>query len=105
MDIKNLNSGVLQSRSNEPVKNPGQESTEKSSVPASQANTGNSDKVTLTQAVAQVSNLEQKAQSVDIDNSTRIAELKNSIQDGSYQVDAERIADKLMQTEALFARF
>jgi negative regulator of flagellin synthesis FlgM len=105
MDIKNLNGGVLQTRSNEPVKNPGQESTDKNSAAASQAKTDNSDKVTLTQAVAQVSNLEQKALSVDIDNSARIAELKSAIQDGSYQIDAERVADKLMQTEALFARF
>ncbi len=102
MDIKNLNSGVLQTRSNESVKSPDQESTENSSAPASQANT---DKVTLTHAFAQVSHLEQKAMSVDIDNSARIAELKSAIQDGSYQVDPERIADKLMQTEALFARF
>lgn len=102
MDIKNLNSGVLQTRSNESVKTPDQEPAENSSAPASQANT---DKVTLTQAFTQVSHLEQKAMSVDIDNSARIAELKSAIQDGSYQVDAERIADKLMQTEALFARF
>lgn len=102
MDIKNLNPGVVQSRSTESVKNPGKESTENSSASASQTNT---DKVTLTQAFAQVSSLEQKAQSVDIDNSARIAELKSAIQDGSYQVDAERIADKLMQTEALFSRF
>lgn len=102
MDIKNLNSSLLQTRSNEPVKTPDQETTKNSSAPASQANT---DKVTLTQVFSQVSNLEQKAQSVDIDNSARIAELKSAIQDGSYQVDAERVADKLMQTEALFARF
>ena len=102
MDIKNLNSSVLQTRSTESVKNPGKESTANSSSPDTQATT---DKVTLTQGFSQVSNLEQKAQSVDIDNSTRIAELKSAIQDGSYKVDAERIADKLMQTEALFARF
>lgn len=101
MDIKNLNSGVLQTRSNESVKNPSQAPTKNSSTPASQPNT---DKVTLTQAFSQVSNLEQKALSSNIDNSSRIAELKSAIEDGSYQVDAERIADKLMQTEALFAR-
>lgn len=102
MDIKNFNSGVLQTRSTESVNSPGKESTENSSAPASQVNT---DKVTLTQVFVQVSNLEQKALSVDIDNSARIAELKSAIQDGSYKVDAERVADKLMQTEALFARF
>ena len=102
MDIKNLNSGVLQTRTTDSVKNPGKETAENNSAPASQANT---DKVTLSQGLSQVSNLEQKALSADIDNSARIAELKSAIEDGSYQVDAGRVADKLMQTEALFARF
>ncbi|HIE40555.1 MAG TPA: flagellar biosynthesis anti-sigma factor FlgM, partial [Thiomicrorhabdus sp.] len=35
---------------------------------------------------------------------SRIAELKLAVQEGSYQVDAEKVANKLLQTEALFAR-
>lgn len=101
MDIKNLNSGVLPTRTTESMKNLGKESA--GNNVATPTNT-NVDKVTLTQGLSQVSHLEQKAQNVDIDNSVRIAELKAAIQDGSYQVNAERVADKLMQTEALFAR-
>ena len=93
---------MVQNRSPDSVKAPNKDVSENNSTAASQSS---SDKVTLTQAFSQVSNLEQKARSVDIDNSVRIAELKSAIQDGSYQVDAERVADKLMQTEALFARF
>lgn len=93
---------MVQSRSPDSVKAPNKDASENSSTAASQSS---SDKVTLTQVFSQVSNLEQKARSVDIDNSVRIAELKSAIQDGSYQVDAERVADKLMQAEALFARF
>lgn len=93
---------MVQSRSPDSVKAPNKDASENSSTTASQSS---SDKVTLTQVFSQVSNLEQKARSVDIDNSVRIAELKSAIQDGSYQVDAERVADKLMQAEALFARF
>jgi negative regulator of flagellin synthesis FlgM len=102
MDIKNLNNNMVQNSSPESVKKPNQDATENSLTAASQPS---GDTVTITQAFSQVSNLEQKAQGVDIDNSLRIAELKSEIQNGSYQVDAERIADKLMQTEALFARF
>lgn len=100
MDIKNLNNMVT-NRSAEPVKSPAKESAENNSGQTSVK----TDKVTLTQAFSQVGNLEQKARNVNIDNAARIAEIKNAIQDGSYKVDAERVADKLIQAEALFARF
>lgn len=101
MDIKNVNNNVVTNRSNESVKPSGKDATDTSAKDASVQ----ADKVTLTQAISQVSNLEQTARSVNTDNSARIAEIKSAIQDGSYKVDAESVADKLMQTEALFARF
>jgi len=100
MDIKNVNNNVTLNRSNDsfkPSSNEGNDTSAKNSLV-------NTDKVTLTQAMTQMSNLEQTARSVSIDNSTRISELKLAIQDGSYQVNAEKVADKLLQTEALFAR-
>lgn len=102
MDIKNLNNNAVSNRANDSVKPTGKEVSESRSDQPSSANL---DKVTLTQAFSQVNALEQKARSVDVDNSARIAELKSAIQDGSYKVDAERVADKLIQAEALFSRF
>ncbi|GKT11099.1 MAG: negative regulator of flagellin synthesis FlgM [Thiomicrorhabdus sp.] len=102
MDIKNLNNSAITNRSNDSVKAPSKDVSEKTSE---QTSSNNLDKVTLTQAVSQVSSLEQKAHSVDIDNAARITELKSAIESGSYKVDAERVADKLIQTEALFSRF
>ena len=100
MDIKNVNNNVTLNRSNESIT-----PSNKEGAGASAKNTlVNTDKVTLTQTMAQMSNLEQSARSVSTDNSARIAELKLAIQDGSYQVNSEKVADKLLQTEALFAR-
>lgn len=101
MDIKNINNNLMLNRSNDPIK----PSNKEDGAETRAKNTLiHSDKVTLTQATTQISNLEQTARNISTDNSTRIAELKLAIQDGSYQVNAEKVADKLLQTEALFAR-
>jgi len=100
MDIKNVNNNVTLNRSNDAFKPSNKEGNDTSANNA----LANTDKVTLTQAMTQMSSLEQTARSVSTDNSARIAELKLAIEDGSYQVNAEKVADKLLQTEALFAR-
>ncbi len=58
------------------------------------------DKVTLSSSVK---GLEQQAKASSIDNSVRIEELRQAIKDGSYQVDAEKVAVKLIETELLLA--
>ncbi len=100
MDIKNINNHVTLNRSNESIK----PSNKEGSDVGAKNTLVNTDKVTLTQAMTQMNNLEQVARNVSTDNSVRIAELKLAIQDGSYQVNAEKVADKLLQTEALFAK-
>jgi negative regulator of flagellin synthesis FlgM len=105
MDIKNLNNNALSNRAAEQTKAADKDSA---SLARGQANTSgmaNTDKVTLTSTLFQVRDHEQKAQGLNIDNSERVAALKAAIQDGSYQVNPAKIADKLLQTEALFARF
>ncbi|WP_127470429.1 flagellar biosynthesis anti-sigma factor FlgM [Thiomicrorhabdus aquaedulcis] len=104
MDIKNVNSSPLSSRSAEQTKAADKDGMANAQGSINLGLTANTDKVTLTNTLSQVRDLEQKAQSVNIDNSERILALKAAIQDGSYQVNPEKIADKLMQTEALFAR-
>ena len=100
MDIKNLTTGMNTSR------NDINKSAEKPANVSPAANPGSDvkDRVTLTSDSSQVRDLEMKTQSLTIDNSTRIAELKAAIADGSYQVDANKVADKLMQTEILFTK-
>ena len=101
MDIKNLTSGVNAGRSNE-VNKPQDRGVGQEIKAGVQAEL--SDRVTLTEGLAKVQDLEIKSQSVKVDNSARIAELKAAIADGSYQVDAKRVADQLLKTEALFTK-
>lgn len=95
MDIKSINPNLANNRLNE-TSNGGQKG---SAAATTSSEAKSTDKVTLTS----VTDLEQKAQSASVDNSKRIEELKAAIKDGSYQVDAEKVAKKLIQTEVLFA--
>lgn len=101
MDIKNLTTNINASRNNDINKPPERSINEK--VSGSQV-ADTTDRVTLTDNSSQVRELEVKAQSMPVDNSVRIAELKSAIADGSYQVDAQKVADKLMQSETLLAK-
>ena len=100
MDIKNLNTNVASGRAPEQVR--GQERSGKQDTNSVVENTP-TDKVTLTGTLTQVRDLEQKTANVNIDNSERIANLKAAIADGSYQVNAQNIADKFMQSESLLS--
>ena len=61
------------------------------------------DTVTLTNSVDQMAKLEELLASVPEVDSTRVAEIKAAIADGSYQVDPEKIVDKLLQVEKDFS--
>lgn len=96
MDIKNLTSNGLSNRVSD---------TPSSSVKGSASNTSKSaektsDMVTLTSSTT---GLEEKASAANVDNSQRIADIKQAIKDGSYQINAEKIAAKLIETETLLA--
>lgn len=56
------------------------------------------DKVTISSSIQE---LEQQAKASYPDNSVRIEELKQEIKNGSYQIDAEKVASKLIATELL----
>lgn len=101
MDIKNLTTGVNAGRSNE-VNKPQERGSGQNTASANVAES--TDRVTLTDVLSQVRDLEAKSQSIEIDNAARIAQIKAAIADGSYQVDAKKIAEKLLQTEALFSK-
>lgn len=102
MDIKTINQGVANSRQSDAIKN--QERAQSSQASSAGTQSTPTDKVTLTSVSTQLKDLELKANLSNVDNSARIEELKASIKDGSYQVNAEKVASKLIQTEVLFAR-
>ncbi len=101
MDIKNLSNSVNPGRANE-VNKPLDRGTSPQNASSSAADAG--DRVTLTDKLAQARELELKSQDVRVDNSEKIAAIKAAIAEGSYQVDAQKVADKLLQTEVLFAK-
>lgn len=99
MDIKNINTSLVNNRLNDSSQQPAKGERANNS----QASDKSTDQVTLTSVSSQVKNLEQKAANSNIDNQDRIDSLKAAIKDGSYQVDSQNIANKLIQTEVLFA--
>lgn len=63
---------------------------------------GTDDSVSLTDMAARLRGLEASlAEQPEVD-SDRVAAIQRALEDGSYQVDATRIADKLLNFEASF---
>ncbi len=94
MDIKNIASNLnIRAIENQP-----QTTKNNETLAGSAQSTG--DKVTISSSVQ---NLEQQAKISVADNSVRIDEIKHVIKDGSYQVNAEKVATSLIANELLLA--
>lgn len=101
MDIKSLNPSLVNSRANDAVRN--QEKPAGGLNNQGSGSAKSTDKVTLTNMSSQAKELEAKAADSKIDQSARIEAIKAAIKDGSYQINAQNIASKLIQTESMFA--
>jgi negative regulator of flagellin synthesis FlgM len=55
--------------------------------------------VQITGQARQLAALEHAVQSLPVVNEARVAEIRSAIDDGRYQINPERIADKLLRTE------
>jgi negative regulator of flagellin synthesis FlgM len=55
--------------------------------------------VKITDQARQLASLENTVQSLPVVNESRVASIKQAIDEGRYQVNPERIADKLLRTE------
>ena len=74
-------------------------SLDEGSSQATSSSTASADKVTFTSAAAEMLKLEETLASIpDVDND-RVATIKASIAEGSYQVDAEKIVSNLLTLE------
>ena len=93
--IGGFNSGPVQVGTSRTVKRGGDasRSSDSSSVPATSGDTQISD------SAKKLAELEQVVQALPAVDDSRVAEVSNSIQRGTYKINPERIADKLLQSE------
>lgn len=55
------------------------------------------DSVTLTDGARQLQKLAEAVAATPVVDDARVAAVKNSVEQGTYKVDAQRVADKLLQ--------
>ncbi|OOG27136.1 flagellar biosynthesis anti-sigma factor FlgM [Thioalkalivibrio denitrificans] len=59
------------------------------------------DQVTLTDTARRLSDVVQTVAAQPVVNKERVEQIRQAIQEGRYEVSAERVAEKLMKTEEL----
>lgn len=96
-DITNINSNRSQL-------SPNQSSSSKSSNEAKQSSQGGGssatgDRVTLTNTASRLQNIEHQLNNASSIDNARVAEVQGAITSGDYNVDADRIADKMLAFE------
>lgn len=64
-----------------------------------QAAVASGNPVRITDQARQLASLEQAVQSLPVVNETRVAQIRLALEEGRYQINPERIADKLLRTE------
>ncbi|GMQ89057.1 MAG: hypothetical protein BMS9Abin09_0503 [Gammaproteobacteria bacterium] len=81
-----------------PVEN--QQKEHSNSTSADSGNTGNSsDRVSLTGEARQLQDLEARLASEPVVDSQRVEAVRSAVENGTYTVNPERIAEKLMSLE------
>lgn len=55
--------------------------------------------VRITDQARQLASLEQAVQSLPVVNEARVAQIRLALEEGRYEINPERIADKLLRTE------
>jgi negative regulator of flagellin synthesis FlgM len=71
---------------------------EGSAAPASTSQTG--DHVTLTNSARSMQKIEQAVAQAPVVNTAKVASIKQAVNNGTYQVDAGRVAGKILQFES-----
>jgi len=96
-DITHINSNRAQVSSNQSDsvknRNEAKQGTENESSPTA------ADRVTLTNAASRLQDIEQQLSNASSVDSARVAEVQSAISNGEYNVDADRIADKMLAFE------
>jgi negative regulator of flagellin synthesis FlgM len=80
-------------------KTPGDSASAASAVSAGATAAATADQVTFTGSALALQKLGQAVADAPVVNAQKVAAVKQSIQNGTYQVDAGSVADKLLQFE------
>lgn len=66
---------------------------------SSNSNTANEDSIQLTDTAAKLQQIEQSLSDIPIVDNARVDAISQSIDDGQYQINDHKIADRIIQTE------
>lgn len=96
-DITNINSNRSQLSPNQSSSVKSRNEAKQENQSATPSSTG--DRVTLTDTASRLQNIEQQLSNASSIDSARVAEVQSAISNGDYNVDADRIADKMLAFE------
>jgi len=96
-DITNINSNRASLSSNQSSSIKGRNEAKQDNQSESSVAAG--DRVTLTNTASRLKDIEQQLNSSSSVDSARVAEVQSAISNGDYNVDADRIADKMLAFE------
>lgn len=103
IDFSRLNSSTSVSTGSRTsaIKETGSAATSSSAKPATEAvSQSNGDTVHLSDEAQRLQTISDNVRNQPAVNSARVAELKQAVADGSYKVDSNRVASKLLNFEA-----
>ncbi len=100
MDIKQINNALTPRQTDNLRRS---DSTRSEMAGRGEAVSTGQERVSINSLSAQATSLQEKAMQSEPDNRAKIERLKQAISDGTYEVDTQSVAKKLMQTEALFS--
>ncbi|GMR15789.1 MAG: hypothetical protein BMS9Abin31_0079 [Gammaproteobacteria bacterium] len=96
-DITNINSNRAQLNSNQSSSVKSRNEAKQENNTASTSSIG--DRVTLTNTAARLRDIEQQLNNTSSVDSARVAEVQSAISSGDYNVNSDRIADKMLAFE------
>jgi len=99
MSIDKLNSGINQALNNRTARTEQQPNAQQANV-ANTTSAPRQDAVSLTQQAQQLNKLHRRAEQDTGVDADKVARIKKAIADGSYSVDAERLAAKIAHFES-----
>lgn len=101
-DITGINSNKSSQVGDRAVSSVKKSDDSKNTSEAGNATSSSMDKVTLTDTAAKLKALESELTNQPMVDDSKVQNMQSSIQNGSYKMDPERIADKMINFESAF---